>query len=67
MLWLLHTGDLLRASVCVPGNDHRLGANEAPPAIISIYLGAELDAICKELLDEIKSDAAHGNGTVAPV
>jgi glutamine synthetase len=37
--------DLLRISVAGAGNDHRLGANEAPPAIISIYLGEELDAI----------------------
>ncbi len=37
--------DLLRISVAGAGNDHRLGANEAPPAIISIYLGDELDAI----------------------
>ncbi len=37
--------DLLRISVASAGNDHRLGANEAPPAIISIYLGEELDAI----------------------
>ena len=37
--------DLLRLSVATAGNDHRLGANEAPPAIISIYLGEELTAI----------------------
>lgn len=37
--------DLLRISVASAGNDHRLGADEAPPAIISIYLGEELDAI----------------------
>jgi glutamine synthetase len=39
-----HQG-LLRASVAAPGQDHRLGANEAPPAIISIFLGAELDRV----------------------
>src|SRR3712207_2952065 len=39
-----HQG-LLRASVASPGQDHRLGANEAPPAIISIFLGAELEKI----------------------
>ena len=33
---------LLRSSIASPGNDHRLGANEAPPAIISVYLGSEL-------------------------
>jgi glutamine synthetase len=42
--------DLLRYSIAVPGQEHRLGANEAPPAIISIYLGAELDAICNKLM-----------------
>jgi glutamine synthetase len=36
---------LLRASVALPGQDHRLGANEAPPAIISIFLGAELEKV----------------------
>ena len=43
--------DLLRASVASPGNDHRLGADEAPPAIISMFLGDELEAI----LDSIKN------------
>ncbi len=38
-------GDLLRASIAVPGNDHRLGANEAPPAIMSIYVGDQLEEI----------------------
>ncbi len=41
--------DLLRASVASAGNDHRLGANEAPPAIISIFLGDELDGILKSI------------------
>src|SRR3978361_2448290 len=39
-----HQG-LLRASIASPGQDHRLGANEAPPAIISIFLGAELQKV----------------------
>ena len=39
-----HQG-LLRASIASPGQDHRLGANEAPPAIISIFLGAELEKV----------------------
>lgn len=43
--------DLLRASIASVSNDHRLGANEAPPAIISIFLGSQLD----EILDEIES------------
>ncbi|MDD3371580.1 MAG: glutamine synthetase III, partial [Alphaproteobacteria bacterium] len=38
-------GDLMRASVASPGNDHRLGANEAPPAIISMFLGEQLTDI----------------------
>ena len=41
--------DLLRASAASPGNDHRLGAAEAPPAIISIYLGEQLDDVLKQL------------------
>ncbi|MCR5836296.1 MAG: glutamine synthetase III [Lachnospiraceae bacterium] len=47
--------DLLRLSVATAGNDHRLGANEAPPAIISILLGDELTAI----LDSIKNDTPY--------
>ncbi|MSR74221.1 MAG: glutamine synthetase type III [Planctomycetes bacterium] len=42
--------DLLRAAIATPGNDHRLGANEAPPAIISAYLGGELDEVCRGLI-----------------
>ncbi len=48
--------DLLRISVASAGNDHRLGANEAPPAIVSIFLGDELTAI----LDAIDSGSAYG-------
>lgn len=40
---------LIRAAVAAPGNDHRLGANEAPPAIISIYLGDQLSDVVKQL------------------
>ena len=47
--------DLLRLSVATAGNDHRLGANEAPPAIISIFLGDELTAI----LDAIRNDTPY--------
>ncbi|MDE6733668.1 MAG: glutamine synthetase III [Oscillospiraceae bacterium] len=43
--------DLLRLSVASPGNDHRLGANEAPPAIISIFLGEELQAVVDALVE----------------
>ncbi|MGE0491512.1 MAG: glutamine synthetase III [Vulcanimicrobiota bacterium] len=42
-------GDLLRASVASTGNDHRLGANEAPPAIMSIFLGDMLTDLCEQL------------------
>ena len=48
--------DLLRISVASAGNDHRLGANEAPPAIISIFLGDELSAI----LDSIEKGVPYG-------
>lgn len=41
--------DLLRASAASPGNDHRLGANEAPPAIISIFLGSQLTDILEQI------------------
>ncbi len=43
--------DLLRMSIATAGNDHRLGANEAPPAIVSIFLGDELGAIVDSLID----------------
>lgn len=55
----LHS-DLLRAAIAVPGNDYRLGANEAPPAIISIYLGEELDKICHAVMaSKGSSDNIH--------
>ena len=47
--------DLLRTAVATPGNDHRLGANEAPPAIISIFVGEELEAV----IDAIASDSPY--------
>ncbi|PWM92773.1 MAG: glutamine synthetase type III [Ruminococcus sp.] len=43
--------DLMRVSVASAGNDHRLGANEAPPAIVSIFLGDELTAVLKSIED----------------
>jgi len=43
--------DLLRIAVASPGNDHRLGANEAPPAIVSVYLGDELTGILQAIAD----------------
>ena len=48
--------DLMRLSVASAGNDHRLGANEAPPAIVSIFLGEELTAV----LDSIENDTFFG-------
>ena len=42
--------DLLRITVASAGNDHRLGANEAPPAIISMYLGDDLDALVRSII-----------------
>ena len=47
--------DLLRLSVASAGNDHRLGANEAPPAVVSVFLGDELT----EVLEAIESDAPY--------
>ena len=47
--------DLLRISVATAGNDHRLGANEAPPAVISVFLGDELTAV----LDAIENDSPY--------
>ncbi len=48
--------DMLRLSVSSAGNDHRLGANEAPPAVVSIFLGDELT----EILEALENDAAYG-------
>ena len=47
--------DLLRISVATAGNDHRLGANEAPPAVVSMFLGDELDAV----LEAIENDKPY--------
>ena len=49
--------DLLRISVASAGNDHRLGANEAPPAVISVFLGNELT----EILEAIENDTPYGS------
>ena len=53
--------DLLRLSVATAGNDHRLGANEAPPEVISIFLGDELEAV----LEAIENDTAYKGGKTA--
>jgi len=59
--------DLLRASIASSSNDHRLGANEAPPAIISIFLGSQLDEILEEVesarvAKKVKNDANLWHG-----
>ena len=55
--------DLLRASVAGAGNDHRLGANEAPPAVISIYVGDQL----ADVLDRLESGGARSRASVKPM
>ncbi len=55
--------DLLRYSVAYAGNDHRLGGNEAPPAIISIFLGSELQGV----IDSIINDTSYGARSVKPL
>ncbi len=65
--------DLLRLSVATAGNDHRLGADEAPPAIVSIYLGDELTAILdsiekgEEYEDNINRTLELGVGVLPPI
>lgn len=48
--------DLMRAVIASAGNDHRLGANEAPPAIVSVFLGTQLSAILDEIEQKVKKD-----------
>lgn len=55
--------DLMRLSVATAGNDHRLGANEAPPAIVSIFVGDELYEVIRAIIDG-KTYAAHDAGTM---
>ncbi len=52
--------DLLRASIADAGNDHRLGANEAPPAIVSMFLGSQLEDIITQLEQGAASASKHG-------
>lgn len=54
--------DLIRISIASAGNDHRLGASEAPPAIVSIFVGDELE----EILESIENDTAHKDKGRAP-
>jgi glutamine synthetase len=62
-------GDILRASVANAGNDHRLGANEAPPAILSIYTGEELGRVLEKLATgetaDFRADSKLDLGTTA--
>eukprot|EP01125_Pyxidicula_operculata_P012179 TRINITY_DN3996_c1_g1_i2.p1 TRINITY_DN3996_c1_g1~~TRINITY_DN3996_c1_g1_i2.p1 ORF type:complete len:591 (-),score=173.24 TRINITY_DN3996_c1_g1_i2:200-1972(-) len=53
--------DLLRATTAVPGNEYRLGGHEAPPAIISIYLGNALDQVCRSLMTGEEISQESGN------
>jgi glutamine synthetase len=52
--------ELLRASVAMAGNDHRLGANEAPPAIISIFLGSQLSEVVNQIIEGRCEPGQHG-------
>ncbi len=53
--------ELLRLSAASPGNDHRLGANEAPPAIVSIFLGEQLEDIIEQIIKGDVSSSIHGS------
>lgn len=53
--------DVLRASCATPGNDHRLGGHEAPPAIISVFIGEELEEILKNIGKIVPINEAQGN------
>ena len=58
--------ELLRASIASPGNDHRLGANEAPPAIISAFIGGQLTKVLESLkADGLEKEADEAGGTIA--
>jgi len=54
--------DLLRVSAANPGNDHRLGANEAPPAIISVFLGSQLEDVITQLIDTGEAKSSKDGG-----
>ncbi|MGC6414754.1 MAG: glutamine synthetase III [Bacteroidia bacterium] len=56
--------DLLRASIATAGNDHRLGANEAPPAIMSVFIGDTLGKILDDFEHNIDSDSDHGQKSI---
>jgi len=54
--------DLLRASVATAGNDHRLGANEAPPAIMSAFVGSQLEEVIQSLIEGRAPNASSSSG-----
>lgn len=56
--------DLLRESAADPGNDHRLGANEAPPAIISVFLGEQLEDVMEQLISTGEATHSIKGGTL---
>ena len=58
--------DLLRESAADPGNDHRLGANEAPPAIISIFLGEQLEDVVEQLISTGEATHSLKGGSTLP-
>ena len=59
--------DLLRITVASAGNDHRLGANEAPPAIISMYLGDDLGALVESIINGTVHILTKASRWVSPV
>ncbi len=59
--------ELLRASIATAGNDHRLGANEAPPAIVSVFIGSQLTAVLEELISPKKDSTEDESGGVLDV
>ena len=54
--------DLLRVSAANPGNDHRLGANEAPPAIISVFMGSQLEDVITQLIETGEAKSSKDGG-----
>ena len=56
--------DLLRQSAAVPGNDYRLGAQEAPPAIISIFVGEQLEDVIDQLISTGSATHSKIGGTL---
>jgi glutamine synthetase len=57
--------DLLRASIASAGNDHRLGANEAPPAIMSIFIGSQMTEVLEQIFTNKKSTNSSRGGAIS--